>query len=180
MIANVRRRWIWAARSVMAWASSLGLRRGHSPQREFQHRGVLAAVDGLIVAAAHADLLEAERLVQTDRHGVGRTHLEKGLGHGGSVRALEQAHEDLLARAAAAERLRHAQVENVRLAGPDAHDAVTADLASHGDDTADITDPQAVAKDALAPGKLVGGPLDRHDLEHVRRAHRADEDFLGA
>src|ERR1700752_265155 len=79
MIANVRRRRISSARSVMASPGSAGGSAG--PQHALEHHGVLAPARRLVVAAAHADLLEAERLVQPDGRGVGRPHLEKRLAH---------------------------------------------------------------------------------------------------
>ena len=89
MIANVRRRRISAASSVMADALS-ACRCAGGAQRALEHRGILAAADRLVVAAAHAHLLEAERQIQADRRGVGGTHLEKRLAHAGGRGALEQ------------------------------------------------------------------------------------------
>ena len=51
---------------------------------------VLSAADRLVVAAAHADLLEAERLVEPDRRGVGGPHLEERLAHARRAAAVEK------------------------------------------------------------------------------------------
>src|SRR5206468_7838568 len=60
MIANVRRRAISAARSVIRLRDS-GRGGVGGAQSELEHGGVLATARGLIVAAAAADLLEAHR-----------------------------------------------------------------------------------------------------------------------
>src|SRR5580700_2070794 len=86
MIANVRRRPISAASSVMRVSSAFGGAR--AAQGELEDRGVLAPADRLVVAAPAADLLEAHRQIQADRVGVGRPHLEKGLAHAGRRGAL--------------------------------------------------------------------------------------------
>src|SRR5215469_3719082 len=67
MIANVRRRRISAV-SVINYLSSERVAEGTaSAQGESKYRGILPAADRLVVAAAHADLLEPDSLIQTDR-----------------------------------------------------------------------------------------------------------------
>src|SRR5438067_1345346 len=85
MIANVRRRGISAARSVIRCGSS-GRGGVRGAQSKLEHGGILATADRLIVAAAAADLLEAHRQVQTDRGGVGGPYLEKRGSHAGGGR----------------------------------------------------------------------------------------------
>src|SRR6185437_2289931 len=151
-----------------------------SAQREPEDCGILPAADRLIVAAAHPDLLEADGLIQADRRRVGWAHLEERLAHAGRRPALEQIAEHAPAEPAAAIRVRNAQVEYVRFAGTDTHYAVADDLTPHAEHAADIPDPQAIAKDALTPGELVGGTLDGEDLGDVRLRHGADADLRGS
>src|SRR6516165_4558127 len=83
MIAKVRRRAISAARSVMVGSSreeALEPWPSH-PKRQAQHGGVLATADGLVIPPPNSDLLEAQRLVQAYRGGVGGTDFEIGLAH---------------------------------------------------------------------------------------------------
>src|SRR5579863_3611566 len=75
---------------------------------------------------------------------------------------------------AAAARLADTQVEDVRLARADTHHAVGRDLSPERHHAAGVPDPQAVTEDPLAPGKLVGGTLDRDDLVNISVPHRAD------
>src|SRR5580658_3114169 len=173
MIANVRRRSISAVRSAMRLSLSgrAARRAEHAPQ----HGRVFAAADRLIVAAAHADLFETARQVQPDRAGVGWTHFEECLGHAGGGGALEQRVEQPPADAATAELGADAQVEDVGLAGTEAHDAVGHHLAIRGHHPADVADPQTVAENALAPGKLISGALDRNHLGDVAHPHRSDQ-----
>ena len=143
-------------------------------QRELQHRGILAAADGLVVAAPHADLLEAERQVQADRGGVGGPHLEEGLGHAGRRGPLEEVSSMRRPTPRQRHRLVDAQVEDVRLTGAHAHDAIADDTGrSTRDHAADVADAQAVAKDALAPGKLVGARA------RSRRPRRRPSSLIG-
>src|SRR5438477_9038776 len=153
MIANVRRRGISAARSVIRCGSS-GRGGVGGAQRKLEHGGILATAHGLIVAAPAADLLEAHRQVQTDRCGVGGPYLEKRGSHAGGGRALDQGAEQALAHAAAAERLAHAQIEDVRLARTDTHDSVTQQSPAQRHHAAHVPHAQAVAEDPLAPGEL--------------------------
>src|SRR2546429_9883539 len=92
-------------------------------QSKLEHGGILATADRLIVAAPAADLLEPHRQVQTDRSGVGGPYLEKRGSHAGGGRPLDQGAEQALADAAAAKRLAPTQIQEVRLARTDAHDA---------------------------------------------------------
>src|SRR4029077_8707327 len=87
--------------------------------------------------------------------------------------------QHLFAGAAAAKAFRDTQVQHVRFTCAHAHDAVANHLTLRAHHAADVADPQAVAKDSLAPGKLVGGALDRHDLTDVSTAHGPDEEFSG-
>src|SRR5579883_3513513 len=148
MIAHVRRRLISAVNSVMNRSSECVAGGAASAQGESQHRGILPAAHGLVIAAAHADLLEADVLIQSDRGRVGGTHLEECLAHPGGGAALEEIPQHAAAEPTAAVRIGDAKVEDVRLAGAD-------DLIPERQHAADIAHPQAVAEDALAPGKLV-------------------------
>src|SRR5262249_35067650 len=145
MIAKVRRRRISASSSVMS--SGVGSGVGVVTQRTPENGGILAAVGRLVVAASHAHLLEAERQVQADRRGVGRPPLEDRLRHAGDRGALDERAEQPAADSAAAIHLADAQIEDVGLAGAEAHDAVRHHLAGHRDDTAHVADPEAVAED---------------------------------
>src|SRR6185437_5011844 len=145
-----------------------------SAQGESQHGGILSAAHRLVVTAAHADLLESDRLIEADRRRVGRSYLEERLAHTGGAAALQQVEQHSPAEPSAAVVICDAKVEHVRLAGADAHDAVADDATTHGEYAADVADPQAVAEDAFAPGKLVGGALDAKYLRDVRLRHGAD------
>src|SRR5258708_8543271 len=78
----------------------------------------------------------------------------------------------MLADAAAAERLAHAQVQDVRFACTDAHDAVGAHLPAGDHDPADVAHPPAIAKDPFTPGDLIRGALDRPHLGDFAPPHR--------
>src|SRR6185437_15924221 len=148
-------------------------------QGESQHCGILPAADRLIVAAPHPDLIEADGLIQADRRGIGGAHFEERLAHSRGRPAFEQIPEHPPAEPAAAVPIGNAQVEDVRLTGADTHDTVADDLTPQTEHAADIPHPQAIAEDALAPGKLVGGALDGEDLGDVRLRHGADADLRG-
>src|ERR1700741_69106 len=111
MIAKVRRRWTSAARSAITVARRSAAARG--AQREPQHGRVLAPADGLVVAAPHADLLEAVCQVEPDGRGVGGTHFEERFFHARGRGTLDQQREQPSPQAPAAEHLADAQVENV-------------------------------------------------------------------
>src|SRR6202035_2847547 len=74
MIAKVRRRAI-SGSSIGVSAKGSSLIDG-----ALEYDGVLAAADCLVVAAAHANLPEPQRLVQADRRQVRRPRFEKGFG----------------------------------------------------------------------------------------------------
>src|SRR5438552_5292682 len=117
MIAKVRRRPISAARPLMGQGTS-GRRGLEGAQGELEHGRILAAAERLVVAAPGAGLPEAHREIEPDRRGVRGPHLEKGLGHAGGGRALDQGAEQALADAPAAIRLAHAEIPDVRPARP--------------------------------------------------------------
>src|SRR5690242_10563164 len=175
MIAKVRRRRISASSSVM----SLEARSGGSvaAQRTPENGGILATVGRLIVAAPHAYLLEAERKIQPDRRHVGRSDLEKGVGHAGSGGALDECAEQPSADSAATVALGDTQVEDVRLARAEAHHSIGHHLTADRDHAAHVADPQTVAEDALAPGELVRAALDADHLADIVAAHGADHDL---
>src|SRR6516225_1766266 len=173
-IAKVRRRRISASSSVMSSDRGSGARGAEGAP---ENGGVLAAVAGLIIAAAHAHLLEAEGQVKADRRGVRRTHLEERVRHAGGGSALDERAEQAAADAAAAIAFAHAQIEDVGLTGAEAHHAVRHHLAGEGHYAADIAHAKAVAEDPLAPGKLVRGTLDGDDLGDIVAAHRTDHDL---
>src|SRR5215469_15554125 len=87
MIAKVRRRRISASNSVMSFECGSGARVA---ERALENGGVLAAVGGLIIAAPHAHLLEAERQVQADGRGVRGPHLEVRIRHAGRGGTLDE------------------------------------------------------------------------------------------
>src|SRR5947208_15682138 len=115
MIAKVRRRPISAARPLMGQGTS-GRRGLEGAQGELEHGRILAAAERLVVAAPGAGLLEAHGEIEPHRRGVRGPHLEKGLGHAGGGRALDQGAEQALADAPAAIRLAHAEIQDMRLA----------------------------------------------------------------
>src|SRR5262245_6836734 len=121
MIANVRRR------RISAVSSGIRLSGGTRPsvaEQKLQHGRILAAADGLVIAAPRTDLLEAQRLVQADGAGVRRAHFEECFGHPRGRRTFGEEVEQPAPDAAAAKLSVHTQVENVRLACAHAHDAV--------------------------------------------------------
>src|SRR5262245_48238968 len=122
-----------------------------SPEIALEHDGVFAPVGGLIIPAPDADLFESEMLVEPDGRQVARPHLEEGLPHPGGGGAFQQVLEQAPPDAKIAEFAAHAHVEDVRLAGAEAHDPVTDDLPLEVERAAGVTHAQAVAEDVLAP-----------------------------
>src|SRR5581483_6812569 len=76
MMANVRRR-------LISSASLASDTRPATPQSQFEHGRILASADGLVVAAPHANLLEAVGQIKTQGCGIRGAHLEEGLAHPG-------------------------------------------------------------------------------------------------
>ena len=68
----------------------------------------------------------------------------------------------------------HAQIQQVRLAGGDRHDAVARHAAADVEHQAVVAGQQAIAKDAEAPGILIGRALDGRDRLQVGRLHQAN------
>ena len=89
---------------------------------------------------------------------------------------LQQMREQTPPHAAATMLGGDAEIEHVRLPGPDADDPVTPDLALHIHDATHIVHAQAVAKDPLGPGECVGGLLDAHHGRQIGFEHAADRD----
>ncbi len=102
------------------------------------------------------------------------THLEESLGDPGSGGTLQQVLEQAAAETDVAELVAHADVEDVRLARAQAHDAITDDLPRQIERAAGVPDAQAVAEDVLAPRKRVTVLLDGRDLGQVDLHHRPD------
>src|SRR5690606_20092822 len=123
------------------------------------HERILAPADGLVVRLAHADLGKAQRGIQRDGRWIRRSHFEENILHLRRTRALQQEVHQLATDAATALILAHADVQDVSLARAVRHDSVADDLIAALDDAAEVTDSYAVAKDAFAPGKRVGGAL---------------------
>src|SRR5687767_6410522 len=121
------------------------------PEIQLQHDGVFAPIGGLIIPAADADLFEAEPLIEPDGGKIAGTDLEEGLTDAGGRRAFQQVLEQAAAETHAAEFVAHADVEDVRLARTQAHDAITDDLAREIERAAGVSHAQAVAEDVLAP-----------------------------
>src|SRR5687768_3308726 len=142
MMANVRRRAVSCPVEVIEIGSGgwFGIRR----ELALEHDGVFAPVGGLIIPAANADLFESEVLVQADGGKIARPHFEECLGHSRGGGTFQQVLEQPAAEAAAAEFLAHAHVEDVCLAGAQAHDAVTDDLAREIERAAGVTHAQAI------------------------------------
>src|SRR5690348_14844520 len=111
MIANVRRRRISAVSSVIDRLSDRIAGGAASAQREPQHRGIFPAAHRLVIAAAHADLLEAGRLIEADRRHVRRPHFQKRLAHSGGGAALEEIAQHAPAEPAATILICDAKVE---------------------------------------------------------------------
>jgi len=88
MMANVRRRAISCSSVLMPWLVDVAA----------EHDRVLAPLAGLVIAAAHTDLLETEGLVEPNGRGVGWPGLEERLaragGRGGLQQVAEQAPAD--------------------------------------------------------------------------------------
>src|SRR6202043_3623974 len=110
--------------------------------------------------APHSHLYEAHRVIEASGAGVGRPDFEKRFVHAGGARSFQEIQEQLAGKAAAAIFIADAHVQDVRLACADGHDAVAGHVAADIDHPAYIADPQTVAKNAFAPGKLVGGAFD--------------------
>src|SRR5580700_1524398 len=157
MMANVRRRLIsfdTSCDSLIASCASGGA-RPPAAQGQLEHTRVFAPADRLIVAATRADLLEPQRMIEPHRRRVRRPHLEIGLAHASGCRPIEQVPEQRPPHAAAARGCSYAQIQNMGLACARAHHAVADELVVGDRGPAHITDPQAVAEDALAPGELI-------------------------
>src|SRR5690348_5930832 len=172
MMANVRRRAVSCPGSIINlsvnWLSG-GL------EIALEHDGVFAPVGGLIIPAANADLFESEALVQPDGGQVARPDFQEGLADAGRGRTLQQVLQQAAAEAEIAELVAHADIEYVRLARADAHDAVADDAPREVQRAAGVAHAQAVAKDVLAPGKRIARLLDGGDLGQVDFHHRPDQ-----
>src|SRR5580658_6522081 len=66
MMANVRRRAISCSSVLMGRTGQRRTKRASLIDGALEHDGVFAPPDGLVVPAAHADLAEAERLIEAD------------------------------------------------------------------------------------------------------------------
>src|SRR5215831_12898789 len=120
MMANVRRRAVscpvrFIKLSTVGWG---GL------ELALEHDGVFPPVGGLIIPAADADLFETQPLIEPDRGQVAGTHLEEGFGHAHGGGAFHQVLEQAPPEAEIAELAGDTDIEHVRLAGAQAHDAV--------------------------------------------------------
>ena len=104
---------------------------------------------------------------------LGRTS-RKASADPGRRRALQQVLEQAAPESQVAEFVAHADVEDVRLAGAQAHDAITDDLPRQIERAAGVTHAQAVAEDVFAPRKRVTALLDARDIGQVDFHHRPD------
>ena len=79
------------------------------------------------------------------------------------TRGVEQIGQQPAADTAIAHAFAHAQIQDVAFASPDAQDAMAHDDTTDLEHTADVTDAQAVTKNAFAPRELVGRAFDVDD-----------------
>jgi hypothetical protein len=119
-------------------------------------------------------LLEPETLVEPDGRQVARPHFEECLVDAGCLGSLEQVFQQPASETHAAVLVAHADVEHVRFARAQAHDAIPDDLPGQVERAAGVTHSQAVAENVLAPRKRVALLLDGGDLGQVDLHHRAD------
>src|SRR5450432_608790 len=113
MIAKVRRRRISAVRSFMGSASAAA--RAAGVQGNLKDGRIFAAARRLVVTAAHADVLECKRLVETNRGAVRWPHFKIRIVDRRGGGALQQILQKQRADAAAAQLLAYTQIQNVRL-----------------------------------------------------------------
>src|SRR5688572_10837077 len=133
-----------------SWRADSGL-----PKVELQHDGVFAPIGGLVIPATNADLFESEPLIEADGGQVARPDLEKRLVDAGGRGAFQHVFEQAAPESHDAELLADAEIEDVRLARSQAHDAIADDLPGEIQRAAGVAHAQAVAKDVFAPGKRV-------------------------
>ena len=130
MMANVRRRAVSACGRGHGSLQGCFVSSGDEAS-SLQHDGVFAPVCGLVIPAPDADLLEAESLIEPDGRQIARA----------APRGMPRSRPRPLARSSrcsssrrpkpdVAEFVQHAQVEHVRFARAQAHDAVADDLSA--------------------------------------------------
>ena len=108
-------------------------------QREPHHDGGLWTVDGRVVSAAAADMVEAARPVQAEGRTVGRSHLEKELGGTVTPRLVAQVFEQRHAMTRTLRTPLDADVQQMRFVEYQHHHRVTSRA------TADLHHPAAIA-----------------------------------
>src|SRR6185437_8985196 len=102
---------------------------------------------------------------------------QERLGHARGGAPIEEIVEHAPADALAPDAGVDAKVEDVSLTGAHAHDTVADELVAADHHPTDVTDPQAVAENALAPGELVGGALECDHVGDIRLRHRSDHNI---
>src|SRR5690606_21648676 len=148
--------------------------RGKKLSEEFEghDEGVFAAVEGGVVARAAADLVEALAVVQRDRGGIGRAHLQEHALGAVAAGDLQQRAQQAAAVALALHLRRRAQVEDVRLARGDAEHRVAEDRTAPVQHPRRVAGTQAIAEDAARPRERIGATLHVHHRVEVVLAHR--------
>src|SRR6202046_1587591 len=112
MMAKVRRRAICCSSVVMTngWQWE-GKRRAILIDAALEHERIFAAVDGLIVAAPHADLHKPQGLIEPDRGSVGGACLEERLLGAGAASGQQQVRQQAPADTAAPVGIGDAKIE---------------------------------------------------------------------
>ena len=126
---------------------------------ELQHDGVFAPIRGLVVPATNADLFEAEALIEPDGGQIARPHFEEGLLDARVAARSSRSSSSRRPKPTRAEFIPHADIEDMRLARPQAHDAVADDLPRQIERAAGVAHAQAVTKDVLAPRKRIAASV---------------------
>src|SRR5580704_1450757 len=166
MMANVRRRAISCSSVVMR-------KRAILVDVALQHDRIFTTVNRLVVAAAHTDLHESQGLVQPYGGRIGGTRFQESLARTDVGGDLHQMRQQASSDATTAIVLTDTQIQQVRLAGRNAHDAVPGNGHPDLGHATGVVHAQAIAKDALGPGECVRQALNAQYFGDVRFAGAA-------
>jgi hypothetical protein len=139
---------------------------------------IFAAVLGLVVTAPDTDLLESDALIETDGADVARPYLEEKIGGSARSRELDEMREHFAAHATTPILRADAKIEDVRLAGSDAQNAIAHEDPVDLGHATDIPCSQTVVKDPLAPRIRITQALGLGDSRYIVLRH-APEPELG-
>src|SRR5260221_6603773 len=127
-----------------------------------------------VVAAARADLAEAETGVQRLRAAVARPHLEEHVARAEATREVGRVAQQAAAETAALTPRADREVEEMRLLRRDHEHEVTEQLRAEPEATAFVTGVDRVDEVAARPGMAVDRLLDRHHAVEIGLAHRRE------